>query len=70
MDFDTIKLTTEGRVATLTLNRPDKRNAISPQMIDELLAAFDQIESGSARAVIITGCGKAFCAGMDLEALR
>jgi len=70
MDFDTIKLATEGRVEILTLNRPEKRNAISPQMIDELLAALDQIESGTARTVIVTGCGKAFCAGMDLEALR
>jgi methylglutaconyl-CoA hydratase len=70
MDFDTIKLTTEGRVAILTLNRPDKRNAISPHMIEELLAAFDEIESGFARAVILTGAGKAFCAGMDLETLR
>jgi methylglutaconyl-CoA hydratase len=70
MDFDTIKLTTEGRVAILTLNRPDKRNAISPHMIAELLAAFDEIESGFARAVILTGAGKAFCAGMDLETLR
>ncbi len=70
MNFDTIKLTTEGRAAILTLNRPDKRNAISPQMIEELLAAFDEIEAGHARAVILTGAGKAFCAGMDLEALR
>ncbi|MGO9642337.1 MAG: enoyl-CoA hydratase/isomerase family protein [Candidatus Acidiferrales bacterium] len=70
MNFETIKLATEGRTALLTLNRPDKRNAISPQMIDELLAAFDEIEAGPVCVVILTGAGKAFCAGMDLDALR
>lgn len=70
MSFETIKLTTEGHVGIITLNRPDKRNAISPHMIEELLAAFDEIESGPTRVVILTGAGKAFCAGMDLDALR
>jgi methylglutaconyl-CoA hydratase len=70
MSFETIKLATEGHVAIITLNRPDKRNAISPHMIEELLAALDEIESGPSRVVILTGAGKAFCAGMDLDALR
>ena len=70
MSFETIKLATEGHVAIITLNRPDKRNAISPHMIEELLAAFDELESSLARVVILTGAGKAFCAGMDLDALR
>src|SRR5256886_11729212 len=46
------------------------RSALSPEMIEELLAALDELESGRARVVILTGAGKAFCAGMDLEALR
>jgi methylglutaconyl-CoA hydratase len=55
--------------ATITLNRPDKRNAINPQMISELLTAFDEIEKKKVRVVIMTGAGSAFCAGMDLEML-
>ena len=57
-------------VALITLNRPEKRNAISAAMIDELMAALGDVESGSARVAIITGAGKAFCAGMDLDALK
>ena len=56
-------------LAIITLNRPDKRNAISPQMIAELQSALDSIEKSPARIGIITGAGKAFCAGMDLETL-
>jgi methylglutaconyl-CoA hydratase len=70
MAYRTLNLTVEGEVATVTLNRPDKRNAISTEMIDELLAALDELEAGAARVVILTGAGKTFCAGMDLEALR
>jgi methylglutaconyl-CoA hydratase len=66
----TIKIATEGAIARITLNRPDKRNAISPDMIDELLAALDKIEEGDARVVVIAGEGKGFCSGMDLGALR
>ena len=65
----TLTLALDGAVATITLNRPEKRNAISPVMIDELLAALDEIEAGPSRVAILTGAGKAFCAGMDLEAL-
>lgn len=65
----TLTLEFDAAIATITLSRPEKRNAISSLMIDELLVALDQIESGAARVAIITGAGKAFCAGMDLEAL-
>jgi len=65
----TLTLAFDAGIATITLSRPEKRNAISSQMIDELLAALDEIETGTARVAIITGAGKAFCAGMDLEAL-
>jgi methylglutaconyl-CoA hydratase len=65
----TLTLAFDGGVVTITLSRPEKRNAISPVMMDELLAALDEIETGASRVVILTGSGKAFCAGMDLEAL-
>jgi methylglutaconyl-CoA hydratase len=65
----TLRLETDGAVATITLARPEKRNAISPQMIEELLAALDEVERRASRALILTGEGKAFCAGMDLEFL-
>jgi methylglutaconyl-CoA hydratase len=68
--YTTIKVESEGAVALITLNRPEKRNAISATMIAELLAALQDVESGSERVAIITGAGKAFCAGMDLDALR
>ena len=70
MSYQTLQLEHKGEVATITLSRPEKRNAISPQMIDDLLVALQEIETSASRVVIITGSGKAFCAGMDLEALR
>jgi methylglutaconyl-CoA hydratase len=70
MPYSTIKLEADTELATLTLNRPDKRNAISAQMVDELLAALDEVERSRTRVLILTGAGKAFCAGMDLEALK
>jgi len=60
----------DGGVATITLARPEKRNAISTEMIEELLAALEEAERGPARVVIITGEGAAFCSGMDLDELK
>src|SRR5271165_2871697 len=70
MNYQTLLLQNTGNLAKITLNRPEKRNAISTQMIAELLAALDEIEKTHARVVVITGAGKAFCAGMDLELLQ
>jgi methylglutaconyl-CoA hydratase len=70
MDYKTLKLSTDNSITTITLNRPEKRNALSVQLVDELLAAFDEVERSSAQVVILTGSGKAFCAGMDLEGLK
>ena len=67
--YSTLLLEVSGVVATITLNRPDKRNAISATMIAELQTALDEIEKGHARVVILTGAGTAFCSGMDLEML-
>ena len=67
--YSTLLLDITGNLATLTLNRPDKRNAISAAMISELQSALDAIEKSHARVGILTGSGKAFSAGMDLEML-
>ncbi len=67
--YETLLLDTSGQIARLTLNRPEKRNALSPLTICELMTALDEIEKSKARVAILTGAGKAFCAGMDLETL-
>ena len=60
----------EGGVVTLTLNRPEKRNAMTLQMLQELQEAVRSVAADdSVRAVIVTGAGKAFCAGLDLKDL-
>jgi 2-(1,2-epoxy-1,2-dihydrophenyl)acetyl-CoA isomerase len=56
-------------VATLTLNRPEKLNSFTRSMHEELSKALDQVESSNARALVITGAGRAFCAGQDLADL-
>ncbi|MGB0035274.1 MAG: enoyl-CoA hydratase-related protein [Candidatus Acidiferrales bacterium] len=66
----TLALESSDQIATITLDRPEKRNAISSQMIADLLVALDHVESSAARVAIITGSGKAFCAGMDLDGLQ
>ncbi|MGA8868258.1 MAG: enoyl-CoA hydratase-related protein [Candidatus Sulfotelmatobacter sp.] len=68
--LNTITYGQAGGVATITLNRPDKRNAISFELIDHLLRALDEVAKSDVLVVIITGAGKAFCSGMDLENLR
>lgn len=68
--YSTLLLEYRDAVATITLNRPDKRNAVTAAMIADLQSALDAIEKNHAtRVVILTGAGKAFCAGMDLEML-
>jgi methylglutaconyl-CoA hydratase len=70
MNYSTLTLSFDGGVATLTLNRPEKRNAISYELIADLLQALDEVKDSSARVLILTGAGKAFCSGMDLENLQ
>ena len=70
MNYQTIQLTYDTGIATITLNRPEKRNAMSFALVGELMAALDEIEASPANVVIFTGTGKAFCAGMDLEELK
>ena len=67
---NTLHLEFSGEIATITLNRPEKRNAISSEMMAELVSAFGEVEASPARVLILTGAGKAFCSGMDLDALK
>jgi methylglutaconyl-CoA hydratase len=57
-------------VKTITLNRPDKRNALTPALIEELTLAFREAETCDCGVVILTGAGSAFCAGLDMEHLE
>jgi methylglutaconyl-CoA hydratase len=70
MAYQTLKLEQSNGIANITLSRPEKRNAISFQLVDELMTALDEIEKSTADVAIITGSGKAFCAGMDLDELK
>ena len=67
MDYETIILQKEDGVATIILNRPDKLNAWSEQLMNEFIKAVDDIsQDNTVRSVILTGTGRAFCAGGDL----
>jgi methylglutaconyl-CoA hydratase len=70
MIYNTIQLAYDAGVATITLNRPDKRNAVSFELIKDLLAVLEEVEKSDAIVAILTGAGKAFCSGMDLENLK
>ena len=67
--FETIATAVDDGIFTLTLNRPDRMNAFTPVMMAEMIAAFDLADNDDAvRAVLVTGAGRAFCAGADLGA--
>jgi methylglutaconyl-CoA hydratase len=68
--YATLTLAYDGPIATVTLNRPDKRNAISYELIEELHHALHEVQKSPAPIVILTGAGAAFCSGMDLDNLR
>ena len=70
MDFKTLITSEQNGIFTVTLNRPEKRNAISYDLIQDLLRALGQAERSACHVLLITGSGKAFCAGMDLENLK
>ncbi|HEX2817912.1 MAG TPA: enoyl-CoA hydratase-related protein, partial [Phenylobacterium sp.] len=67
--FETLLYAVEDGVATVTLNRPEKLNAFNTQMMNDMIAVFDETDRDDAvRCVIVTGAGRAFCAGADLSA--
>ncbi len=61
------QLSVAGKVATLTLNRPEARNALSLDLLAALHARVDEVAASKAQVLVVTGAGKAFCAGMDLK---
>ncbi|MBK9466852.1 MAG: crotonase/enoyl-CoA hydratase family protein [Gammaproteobacteria bacterium] len=68
MDYQTLKYDIDDGLLLLTLNRPDQLNAFTVQMADELVAAYERASLDDAvRVIVVTGAGKAFCAGMDLS---
>ena len=69
-NYKTLQLAQAGQIATITLNRPEKRNAISFELLDDFMRALDEVEHSSAVVLIVTGTGKAFCAGLDLDELK
>lgn len=71
VDYEHILFEAGGGIATITLNRPEVLNAYQPQMGDELVHAFGAVrEDDAIRAVILSGAGRAFCAGVDLKFMK
>jgi methylglutaconyl-CoA hydratase len=70
MSYKTILVTEDDGIKTIMLNRPSRRNAMTPEMQDELIAAFEKAASGHARVVVLSGAGEAFCAGLDMVHLQ
>jgi enoyl-CoA hydratase/carnithine racemase len=69
--YESILFDTSDAIATITLNRPEKLNAYTVGMGEEVVDAFRRVrDDANLRAVILTGAGRAFCAGVDLDALR
>ncbi len=70
MSYTTILITDEDGVRRITLNRPERRNAMTPEMLVELIRAMEEAAASDCRVVVFAGAGEAFCAGLDLSALQ
>jgi methylglutaconyl-CoA hydratase len=70
VSYVTILVTEEDGLRTITLNRPERRNAMTPEMQDELIVAMNEAAAGDCRVVVFAGAGEGFCAGLDLSALQ
>ena len=69
-EFHKLLYAIDRNIARITLNRPEKRNAISYELIDDVLRALQEVKNSAAQVLILTGAGKAFCSGMDLDNLK
>lgn len=70
LNYTTILVADNPPVRTITLNRPERRNAMTPEMQQELIAAFEDAAASVCRVLVLTGAGDAFCSGLDLSALQ
>jgi methylglutaconyl-CoA hydratase len=70
MKYSTIVVADEPPIRTITLNRPERRNAMTPEMQSELIAAMEDASAGDVRVLIFAGAGDAFCSGLDLSVLH
>jgi methylglutaconyl-CoA hydratase len=70
INYAALKVEEAGGIHTITLNRPDRRNALNPQTIAELTHAMGEASTCSCGVIVLTGAGTAFCSGMDLEHLK
>jgi len=70
VSYTTILVSEEEGVRRITLNRPERRNAMTPEMLVELIAAMEEAAASDCRVVVFAGAGEAFCAGLDLSALQ
>jgi len=68
--YEHILVQSANGVKTITLNRPEKRNALTPELIEDLIAALEEAASDECSAVILAGAGPAFCAGLDVDSLH
>jgi methylglutaconyl-CoA hydratase len=68
--YETILVEEQGWVRTIRLNRPERRNAMTPTMQDELIAAFEDAATSACRVVVLEGAGESFCSGLDLSVLQ
>jgi len=70
LDLKTILVTESASIRTITLHRPERRNAMTPEMQTELISALEDIASSDCRVLVLAGAGDAFCSGLDLSALH
>jgi methylglutaconyl-CoA hydratase len=70
VSYATLLVTDQDSVRTITLNRPVRRNAMTPEMQMELIAAFNKAAKDECRVVVLKGAGEAFCSGLDLSVLQ
>lgn len=70
MSYSTILVAEDENILSITLNRPERRNAMTPEMQTELIAALNEAAVSDCRVVVLKGAGEAFCSGLDLAALQ
>ena len=70
VSYTTILVTEADEIRRITLNRPERRNAMTPEMLMELIAAMEEAAASDCRVVVFAGAGEGFCAGLDLSSLQ